>query len=52
MYSGFNKGDGSIIGTVQREEAVVDLGEATATSSADEAILCSATRDAHGYLMI
>jgi hypothetical protein len=41
MYSGFNKGDGGVIGPIERDGAVLDLSEASATSSADEAIICS-----------
>ena len=53
MYSGLNKGDGCVVGPVQPESTLaaiipeLDLEEVTGTSSADEAIICSAPVTLH-----
>lgn len=54
MYSGFNKGDGGVVGAISRaapsEEQEVD--EVAPLSSADETLLCRALReDDHGELL-
>ena len=42
MYSGLNKGDGAVVGHVQRGRfGEVELEEAVAMSSADEVVLCA-----------